>query len=705
MKKNTSRFGFKQWLLIALCVMLMMPVQPSFANKYSEYATVELKDRATGQFKSYEPVNIMVYGEDLFSDTPGVIVNGRTLVPVSSILKELGVAYEWKAQTEEVVFSYNGKNVILKIDSPYATINGVKTLLPDSVPPKIMTYKSITGELVGRTYVPLAFISDVLGLDRSWIAETRTVAINKKAQSLTDAYINIYSYYPEIRFKVTGEVVATSYVIDGADVGAQDKTVIDFQNTILMPPKNAVIQNGIWVYTIKDQIYGIDKIEIAQTSTNPNNTRVTIYQNERRGNKIYYDANKKEMAVQLVNTVSDVSVEKIFSTDTVVLKSREIPNYNADINGNQIIVDVIGSELLINNGNLQTLPINQGKIKSVSYSQLDTKKYGGDMYTSLDLVTRITVELTEKVTYDDFYVEHIDGNLYVYVSDNPINNFNYVKQNNETGRLEIDLFGAAETGINYDASTRKLSLRIPKDKTDLGLFNQVINDNIVDQFVVTENGSEYLIDVTLAENTSYSKGTSTNSVLINFTNKVIQDSEHKETLIVIDAGHGGKDPGAVGTKTQEKILTLKAATMLQSELEKLGFKVYMTRSKDEYVGLYDRAAMANDLDATLFVSIHINAFTNASVSGIEVLYGNDSMSSDKGLAQSIQKKLVGALGAVDRGIDSRPRLVVLKETQMTSVLCELGFITNASEQDKLMSESYLKKAAKAMADGIVEFLK
>ena len=663
------------------------------------------RSRATGQFKSYEPVNIMVYGKDLFSDTPGVIVNSRTLVPVSAILKELGVAYEWKAQTEEVLFAYNGKNIVLKIDSPYAMVNGVKTLLPDSVPPKIMTYKSTTGELVGRTYVPLAFISEMLGLDRSWIAETRTVAINKKAQSLTDAYINIYSYYPEIRFKVTGEVDATTYAIDGADVGGQDKTVIDFQNTILMPPKNAVIQNGIWVYTIKDQIYGIDKIEIAQTSTNPNNTRVTIYQNERRGNKIYYDAAKKEMVVQLVNTVSDVSVEKIFSSDTVVLKSREIPNYNADIKDNQIIVDIIGSELLINNGNYQSLPVNQGKIKSISYTQLDTKQFGGDMYSAMDLVTRMTVELTEKVTYDDFYVEHIDGNLYVYVSENPINNFNYVKQNNESGRLEINLFSAAETGINYDATTRKLSLRIPKDKTDLGLFNQTINDNIVDSFIVTDIGAEYLVDVILAENTSYTKGTSATAVLIQFTNKVIQDSEHKETLIVIDAGHGGKDPGAVGTKTQEKILTLKAATLLQSELEKLGFKVYMTRSTDEYVGLYDRAAMANDLDATLFVSIHINAFTNASVSGIEVLYGNDSMSSDKGLAQSIQKKLVGALGAVDRGVDSRPRLVVLKETQMTSVLCELGFITNAAEQDKLMSESYLKKAAKAMADGIVDFLK
>ena len=179
----------------------------------------------------------------------------------------------------------------------------------------------------------------------------------------------------------------------------------------------------------------------------------------------------------------------------------------------------------------------------------------------------------------------------------------------------------------------------------------------------------------------------------------------KGKLIVIDAGHGGKDPGAVGTKTQEKILTLKASKMLESELQKQGFKVYMTRSTDEYVGLYDRAAIANDLDATLFVSVHVNAFTNPSTSGIEVLYGNDLLTSDKGLAKSIQTELIKALGGVDRNIKSMPRLIVLKETNMTSVLAELGFISNPAEQDKLMSEAYLQKAAEAMSRGIINFLK
>jgi N-acetylmuramoyl-L-alanine amidase len=131
----------------------------------------------------------------------------------------------------------------------------------------------------------------------------------------------------------------------------------------------------------------------------------------------------------------------------------------------------------------------------------------------------------------------------------------------------------------------------------------------------------------------------------------------------------------------------------------------MTRTKDEYVNLYDRAAMAEALNATVFVSIHINAHTGSTANGVEVLYGNQSLSSDKGLAQKIQNELIKQLGATNRGIAHRPNLAVLRETSMPSVLAELGFISNPAEQSKLMDNTYLQKAANAIAKGIVEFLK
>ena len=567
-----------------------------------------------------------------------------------------------------------------------------------------MTYKSTSGDLIGRTYVPLAFISDVLGLSITWIEDTRTVAVNKKSQTLTGAYLDYKKQFPEIRLKVSGEVDTTSFVIGGADVGEQDKIVVDLQNTAFKIPAGTSVKNGVWTYKIADGIFGLDKIEISQTNTNPLNTRVIVYQNERRGHDISYDAKTGEMVIRLINTVNEVNVEQIFSTDTVVIGTSESPMYNPQINGNQIIVDIVSSYLKVNNGAYQVLPVNKGKIETISYQQLDKSKFGMD-YAPTDVITRVTIELSEEVTYDDFYVEDSGSEVLVYVSNNPINNFDYVKQSDERGVMSINLFGKTTYTSSYDAASRKITMEIPKDKTDLGSFEQGINDNIIEKFVVTETTSTYKIEATLAENTKYVEASSSSAIVFNFTNTVIRDSEHKGKLIVIDAGHGGKDPGAVGTKTQEKILTLKASKMLESELQKQGFKVYMTRSTDEYVGLYDRAAIANDLDATLFVSVHVNAFTNPSTSGIEVLYGNDLLTSDKGLAKSIQTELIKALGGVDRNIKSMPRLIVLKETNMTSVLAELGFISNPAEQDKLMSEAYLQKAAEAMSRGIINFLK
>lgn len=696
---------FKRALLLVLCVILIAPSPLTFANKYSEYEVVELREGANGAFKSYEPVNLMIRGMDVFSDAPGIVVNQRTIVPISAILMELDIPYQWNGQTKEISFSHNGKSVVMQLDNAYATVNGVRTLLPDSVAPRAMTYRSTTGEYIDRTYVPLKFVSEMLGLTASWIPETRTVAINKKAQTLSGAYLDVYKQFPEIRLKVSGEVDATSFVISGADVGAQDKIVIDLQNTEFKIPEGGSVKGGVWTYRIFDGIFGLDKIEIAQTATNPFNTRVTIYQNERRGHDISYDAKTGEMVVRLINTVNSVTVEDIFSTDTVVIGTSENPNYSVDISGNKIILDIISSYLKVNNGAYQVLPVDKGHISAISYSQLDTQTGKYDYYDKTDVVTRVVIELDEPAVYDKFFVEDIKGNLYVYIADNPINNFDYVKLNNEKSTLRINLFDKTDYTVDYNASLKVLTIDIPKDKTDLGAFENVIKDHIVESFSVTELDNMYRVQVKLSDNTAYVRGGSTSEVVFTFTNTVIQDSDFKGTLIVIDAGHGGKDPGAVGTKTQEKILTLKAAQMLESALLKQGFKVYMTRNTDEYVGLYERAAMANDLNATLFVSIHINAFTNSSVNGVEVLYGNDSMSSDKGLAQSIQNELISALGATNRGIASRPRLVVLRETTMTSVLAELGFITNASEQDKLMNDAYLQKAADAMAKGIINFLK
>jgi N-acetylmuramoyl-L-alanine amidase len=129
----------------------------------------------------------------------------------------------------------------------------------------------------------------------------------------------------------------------------------------------------------------------------------------------------------------------------------------------------------------------------------------------------------------------------------------------------------------------------------------------------------------------------------------------------------------------------------------------MTRGDDSYVDLYERAILANNLNAKLFVSIHNNSF-NGSAYGTETLYYSPSSGSSKTIAAVIQAKLINTLGSYDRGIVSRPNLVVLNTTKMPAVLTEVGFMDNPDEKAKLMSDDYKQKAAQAICDGIIASL-
>ncbi len=179
-------------------------------------------------------------------------------------------------------------------------------------------------------------------------------------------------------------------------------------------------------------------------------------------------------------------------------------------------------------------------------------------------------------------------------------------------------------------------------------------------------------------------------------------------LIVIDAGHGGSDPGALGNGLVEKELTLKVALKVRDKLEKLGYETLMIRTtdvhldKDKATDLRARSALANANNAAAYISIHFNAAI-PSASGIETYYTSKEGQDRKGFASAIQSELIKSLGLKDRGVKTA-NWVVTKNTNMLSALTELGFITNVEEAKKIGTDSYLGKCAEAIANGIHKFL-
>lgn len=169
--------------------------------------------------------------------------------------------------------------------------------------------------------------------------------------------------------------------------------------------------------------------------------------------------------------------------------------------------------------------------------------------------------------------------------------------------------------------------------------------------------------------------------------------------VIIDAGHGGVEPGAVYEGRKEKNDTLQLAFDLGNALERRGVQVEYTRVNDVYDSPYEKAAIANRSNADFFISLHRNAMpVPGTASGIaSLVYANGGTAEQ--LAQNINAELRG-VGWTDLGIQERPGIVVLRQTRMPSVLVEAGFIDNSG--DNLFFDQNLAATADAIADGIVQ---
>ncbi len=224
-------------------------------------------------------------------------------------------------------------------------------------------------------------------------------------------------------------------------------------------------------------------------------------------------------------------------------------------------------------------------------------------------------------------------------------------------------------------------------------------------------------------------------------------SKNKIKTIVIDPGHGGKDPGAIGRYgLKEKTVVLDIAKRLRRILSARGIKVIMTRSSDKFIPLWKRADIANRKDADFFISVHANAFRKRWVKGFEVYHLSDATDSISMAIEAAENKVIkfeeDSINRYSRDVEAivhdlklhedkkesydlakyickyakrkcyiRDRGVkgakfhVLKKTQMPAVLVEVGFVSNRGEEKLLKTSRYREKVANAIADGVLAYKK
>ncbi len=175
-------------------------------------------------------------------------------------------------------------------------------------------------------------------------------------------------------------------------------------------------------------------------------------------------------------------------------------------------------------------------------------------------------------------------------------------------------------------------------------------------------------------------------------------------VVVIDPGHGGPDPGAVGIDgLQEKEIVMDIGRQVAAALEQQGIQAVLTRTTNDVdVDLEPRVSLAERINATLFVSIHANSInlSRPDISGLETYY----YQSGAGLARSIHNSVLQGTGIQDRGVRTA-RFYVLRKTSMPSVLVEVGFVTGRDDASKLSTAAYRKQMADSITRGILQYIR
>lgn len=191
----------------------------------------------------------------------------------------------------------------------------------------------------------------------------------------------------------------------------------------------------------------------------------------------------------------------------------------------------------------------------------------------------------------------------------------------------------------------------------------------------------------------------------------VEQENIRRNLVVLDPGHGGRDPGKVGADgVMEKDLNLSIAWKVKERLEKDGMEVVMTRKKDEMLAeeeaqnkkiedLNNRIAIINQRQPAIAVSIHQNSYPDESVRGAQVFYFTHS-EKGKAAAESMQKELLEFDQTYTRDIKPNDTYYLLKKTEVPTIIVECGFLSCPEEAAELAEEEYQKKIAAAIAKGI-----
>lgn len=658
----------------------------TFVQKYFNFTTTydKAKNLITISKKAVPAGGLYVLGKKIGTDLP-VVKNNAVYIPLRNVGEGLGYKATWAAAVKTMDLISSSSSAKVTIGYSYGVVNG-KTV---KINPAPIIYNE-------RTYVPLSFIQDNFDYDVTYDKAKNIVNVDKKKAAevvpekpaeqpieyktakIDDVIYDESGGFPQLNIVADNPIKYKSFAIVNPD-----RMVVDIENSLLNTEfESREIGKG-----------GIIRVRVAQFSKSPNVVRVVIDLEDQKTCKLVQSNDKKTISLIYANIINPVSFAKEESRDVLMIRGTQENDTNVFKldNPDRLVVDIRKSIL----SEQQTVNTNSPYVKAIRTGQVDVG------------VARVVLDLEPDMYYE---VENNGSLTKVYISNLPFSFVDYKKYYNSAS---VDLSPGIEVEYQpiIDKANRTLKIMVPKD-LDVEQKNYDINDNIMEHITVTKEthlGQTYTVAAfkmkPLVEYELFSPAV-TKLISLKFKHKA---EKIDQLTVVIDPGHGGKDPGAtaIDKKTYEKDLNLDVALRLDRILKDIGFNTIMTRSDDRYVDLASRSGLANNCYSDFFMSIHFNAFMS-SAKGIETLYYPNDITDDypidnRKIADIFNNELIDALKRPSRGVTPRPGLHVLNKTKMPAILAELGFLTNSEEFEQIKKEDYREMAARALAASIVKY--
>ena len=641
-----------------------------YNGKHHAYAAKEVKIEIDG--KAMVP-----------KDMPAVIIDGRTMLPMRQIAQELGCEVNWNEAAKQIYVMRGSDIIVFTVDSKTGYENGKEFTM--DVPATIVN---------DRTMLPVRALADALHLNIKWDDPNRIVSIQSG-----DTVVKDEPKAPESGQTTAGTLTGiqtpsakdadqTFTIQADGPMGRYEKTFVDDQKIVLDFYGAKSSLPGEITKTNSDIVTGI------RTATHENNgdsfTRVVFDLSGKKDYEVTQSADKKNITISFGKTTVD-KISAVHSQNKDIITIGGTGSFGASVamtaDPQKIIVTIPNCQSNLND------KINTADLQYVLDGKVDTSKGN---------TVELVLAVEDLVQYS--YREE-NQNLILEIYPTTLKNMRYDKNANV---LYLDKKDKIDTGsVKFEDHYLDgyFDVTLPGDyESDYGYGTYDVKGTVVENIEVSTKGVNTTFRFKQNRISAYEVTDEGDSYAI----RVKNPKEVYDKVLLLDAGHGGKDPGTSGNGMQEKNLNLTITQKIAQKLQGSGIKVYMTRDSDVYPENSTRAKTANDI-ANLMVSIHMNSGPETA-NGTETLYqvhanDNGARLTSKQLAEILQGKVVSATGNTNRGAKLWTDVLILNRTTVPSVIVEVIFITNTGDALKISNPAYQDQVAQAIADGIQEAVK